>query len=233
MRSSTTTSAQSATAAASGSIDHGSCTGESPSRRVRLVKQQALCRLALCAAAALLSCAVLAEDALVAELELRLASAGVESVNEHLSAPANAALLARLNRQTASCNLHAVSLAIRLARAANVPAVQAHQESLRAASGRCTRFVLALTSAAEMPRVCASQAAWGAAQTARELRRRMADIDADKLLRDTVQGQACRAAYLYELKNTRVTLRVAPPRPEAPVNGRIDAVIPAQQPATR
>jgi CelD/BcsL family acetyltransferase involved in cellulose biosynthesis len=165
---------------------------------------------------ALMPCAALAADALVAELEQRLASTGVESVNEHLSAPANAELLLRLHRQTAACELQAVSLAVRLARGANGRAVQAHEESLRAASGRCARFVLALVSAAEVPRVCASQAAWGAAQTARELRRRIADIDADKLLRGTAQGQACRAAYLYELKNTRVTLRVASPRAAGP-----------------
>jgi hypothetical protein len=163
---------------------------------------------------ALVPCTVLAADALVTELEQRLASAGVESVNDHLSAQADAAM-ARFNRQTASCELQAVSLALRLARGANVRAVQAHEESLRAASGRCARFLLALASVADVPRVCASQAAWGAAQTARELRRRIADIDADKLLRGTAQGQACRAAYLYELKNTRVTLRVASPSPTA------------------
>lgn len=169
----------------------------------------ALRRLALCAAVALLPGSALAADALVAELEQRLASTGVESVNDHLSAPANAALWSRLQRQTTSCELHAVSLAIRLARGANVRAVQAHEESLRAASGRCARFVLALVPAADVPRVCASQPAWGAAQTARELRRRIVDIDADKVLRGTAQGQACRAAYLHELKHTRVTLRVA------------------------
>lgn len=151
----------------------------------------------------------------MAELEQRLANASVESVNEHLSAHANAAMLSRFNRKTASCELQAVSLAVRLTRGANGRAVQAHEESLRAATGRCARFVLALVSAAEVPRVCASQPAWGAAQTARELRRRIADIDADKLLRTTAQGRACRAAYLYELKNTRVTLRVASPRPAA------------------
>jgi hypothetical protein len=158
----------------------------------------------------MLSWPALAADPLVADLDQRLASAGVESVNDYLSAHPEAAL-PRFNRMTASCELHAVSLALRLARGANAQAVQAHEESLRAASGRCTRFVLALASAAEVPRVCASQAAWGAAQTARELRRRIADIDADKLLRATAQGQACQAAYLHELKTTRVTLRVASP----------------------
>ena len=174
-----------------------------------------LCSLALCGSAAIVPCTALAADPLVAELEQRLASAGVESVNDYLSAHPDSEM-ARFNRQTASCELQAVSLAIRLARSANARAVQAHEESLRAASGRCARFILALASAAEVPKVCASQAAWGAAQTARELRRRIADIDADKLLRATAQGQACRAAYLYELKNTRVTLRVASPSPAAP-----------------
>lgn len=168
-----------------------------------------------CVAAAL-PCTALGADALVADLEQRLANAGAEAVNDHLSAHANGALLARLNRQTASCELQAVSLAVRLARGAHARAVQAHEESLRTATGRCARFVLALVSAAEVPRVCASQPFWGAAQTARELRRRMADIDADRLLRGTGQGQACRAAYLYELKNTRVTLRVASPSPALP-----------------
>lgn len=160
-------------------------------------------------------CTALAADVLVAELEQRLASAGVESVNDYLMSAHPDSAMPRFNRKTASCELQAVSLAIRLARGANARAVQAHEESLRAATGRCARFVLALVSAAEVPRVCASQTSWSAAQTARELRRRIADIDADKLLRGTVQGQACRAAYLYELKNTRVTLRVASPRPAA------------------
>jgi hypothetical protein len=160
----------------------------------------------------MLPCAALAADVLVAELEQRLASAGVESVNDYLIAHPDSAM-PRFNRKTASCELQAVRLAIRLARGANARAVQAHEESLRAATGRCARFVLALVSAAEVPRVCASQTSWGAAQTARELRRRIADIDADKVLRTTAQGLACRATYLYELKNTRVTLRVASPRP--------------------
>lgn len=161
---------------------------------------------------ALLPGPALAADALVDEIEQRLASAGVASANEYLSAQPDAAV-ARFHRKTASCDLHAVSLAIRLTRGANTRAAQAHEESLRAATGRCARFVLALASAADIAKVCASQAAWGAAQTARELRRRIADIEADKLLRGTEQGQACRVAYLDELRNTRVTLRVASPSP--------------------
>ena len=175
----------------------------------------ALRRLALCWAVALLPGCAFAADSLVTDLEQRLAGAGVESANDYLSAHPDSAL-SRFNRQTASCELQAVSLALRLARGANLRAVQAHEESLRAATGRCARFVLALVAAAEVPRFCASQATWGAAQTARELRRRIADIEADKLLRATAQGQACRAAYLYELENTRVSLRAVAPSPAAP-----------------
>jgi hypothetical protein len=175
----------------------------------------ALGRWAVCCAAVCLSGFALAADSLVAELEQRLTRNGVDGVNDYLSEPAGAASMARLNRQTAACDLQAVSLTTRLAHGANTRAVQAHEETLRAATGRCARFVLALASAAEVPRFCASQAAWGAAQTARELRRRIADIEADKLLRGTAQGQACRLAYLDELKDTRVTLRVASPPPAA------------------
>jgi hypothetical protein len=179
------------------------------------LNERTLGQLALCAAVAILPGAALAADGLLAELEQRLASFGVESVNDYLSAHADAAM-ENLHHRTASCELHAVSLALRLTRGGNASAVQAHEESLRAASGRCARFVLALASAAEVPRVCASPASWGAAQTARELRRRIADIDADRLLRGTWQGRACRAAYVYELKNTRVTLRVATSPTQAP-----------------
>ncbi len=66
---------------------------------------------------AALPCIALAADPLIADLEQRLARAGVESVNDHLmSAHAGSAMLSRFNRKTASCELHAVSLAIRLAR---------------------------------------------------------------------------------------------------------------------
>jgi len=41
------------------------------------------------------------------------------------------------------------------------------------------------------------------------LRRRIADIDSDELLRSSRRGQACRAAYVYELENTRVVVRRA------------------------
>jgi hypothetical protein len=53
---------------------------------------------------------------------------------------------------------------------------------------------------------------WGPATAARELRRRIAEVDADVQLRASPRGQACRAAYHHELHNTRVAVkRAAPP----------------------
>jgi hypothetical protein len=171
----------------------------------------ALGPLALACAAGLLPGLARAADPLVAELEQRLARGGVDAVNASLLD--GGAPLPRLQRQVAACELQAVSLAVRLARGAQAGAVQAHEEALRAAAGRCPRFVLTLVPAAQVPRVCASEPEWGAARTARELRRRIAEIEADALLHGTAQGRACRDAYRFELRNTRVTLRVAsPPR---------------------
>ncbi len=150
-------------------------------------------------------------DTLLPELEQRLAGSGVDAVNAYLNTHW-AAAMAPLNQRTADCDLQAVSLAIRLGRGGNpARAVQAHGESLRAASGGCTRFVLALATPAEIVRYCRSQAGWGPAQTARELRRRIGAIDADEQLRNSRRGQACKAAYLYELNNTRVVVRRAAP----------------------
>jgi hypothetical protein len=64
-----------------------------------------------------------------------------------------------------------------------------------------------MATPAEVPRFCGSVSSWGAAQTARELRRRIAAIDGDELLRASRRGQTCRAAYVYELENTRVVVR--------------------------
>ena len=151
-----------------------------------------------------------ASDALLIDMEQRLARGGVDSVNEYLTAHWDAAM-SPLNHKTATCQLQAVSLAIRLSRSVNERAALAHADSLREASGKCARFVLAVISPDEIPRYCASLDSWGAARTARELRRRISDIDADPLLRASRRGQACRAAYVYELQNTRVTLKVAAP----------------------
>lgn len=156
------------------------------------------------------SCRAGATDALVDELEQRLLRSSADTVNAHLVAHWSQAMVP-LNQKTAACELHAVSLAVRLSRSRHARAAQAHGEALRAASGRCPRFVLAMAVPAEVPRYCGSVSSWGAAQTARELRRRIADIDADELLRTSQRGKTCRAAYVYELENTRVVVRRSAP----------------------
>ena len=166
----------------------------------------ALCRWVLLLAAASGAGAAAAADELLADLDHRLARSSADAVNAHLVAQWSAAM-APLNHKTASCELHAVSLATRLSRSRNAVAAQAHGEALRAASGHCARFVLAMATLPEVPRVCGSVSSWGPAQTARELRRRIAAIDSDDVLRATRRGSTCRAAYLYELENTRVVVR--------------------------
>jgi len=180
----------------------------------RAVRQRASCagraRLALWLVTGLWVGNSTASDSLLADLEQRLSRNGVEPVNTYLNSHWASAMVP-LNAKTASCELHAVSLAVQLSHSSNARAVRAHGEALRAASGGCARFVLAMVTPAEVPRYCASVASWGAAQTARELRRRIGDIDADELLRASRRGQACRAAYVYELENTRVVVKRAAP----------------------
>lgn len=150
-----------------------------------------------------------APDAL-ADLEQRLARSGVDAVNTHLSAQWTRAMVP-LNRQTAACERRAVSLTVRLSRGREAKAAGAHGEALRAAAGRCAAYVLALLSPDEVLRVCTSLSSWGPAQTARELRRRIADIDADEALRTSARGKSCRATYHHELYNTRVVVKRAAP----------------------
>jgi hypothetical protein len=150
-----------------------------------------------------------ASDALVADLERRLASSGVEAVNAHLVAHWSSAMLP-LHRQTAACQRPAVRLTVRLSRGHHARAAGAHGDALRMAAGRCAGHVLALLTPVEVPRLCTSVSSWGPATAARELRRRIADIDADAQLRASSRGQACRAAYHHELHNTRVAVRRAP-----------------------
>jgi hypothetical protein len=145
---------------------------------------------------------------LVADLERRLARSHVDAVNAHLMAHWSSAMLP-LNRQTAACQRAAVSLTVRLSRGHHARAAGAHGDALRAAAGRCAGYVLALLAPAEVPRLCTSASSWGPATAARELRRRIADIDADAPLRASPRGQACRAAYHHELHNTRVVVRRA------------------------
>jgi hypothetical protein len=46
-------------------------------------------------------------------------------------------------------------------------------------------------------------------QTVRELRRRIAAIEADDFLSASAIGKPCRAAYIYELDHTRVVVKSA------------------------
>jgi len=151
-----------------------------------------------------------APDSLVPELEQRLAASGVEKVNAYLASHWASAMIP-LNRKAADCELRAVSLAVRLSRSKDVRTARAHIESIREAVGNCTAFVLALATREEVPKYCSSVASWSVMQTVRELRRRIAAIESDESLRASASGKSCRAAYVYELQNTRVVLKSAPP----------------------
>jgi hypothetical protein len=167
--------------------------------------------MALWFALACSAAAAHAADTLVAELEQRLARTNVDAVNAHLVAHWSDAMLP-LHRQAAACQRPAVSLTVRLSRGNHARAAGAHGDALRVAAGRCPGYVLALLTPVEVPRLCTSASSWGPATAARELRRRMAEIDADAQLSASPRGKACRAAYHHELHNTRVAIkRAAPP----------------------
>jgi len=167
-------------------------------------------RLLLVAVATAMPVPAIASDLLVAELEQRLPREGVDGVNGHLASHGFDA--GTLQEATLRCELPAVALSVQLSRGkSSKPVVEAHREALRNAVGRCTGFVLALLTPAEVPRICASVSTWSVTQTARELRRRMRSIEADEVLRSSRRGKACSAAYLFELQNTRVGIRVDPP----------------------
>ncbi|HET9204738.1 MAG TPA: hypothetical protein VFO28_00780 [Burkholderiaceae bacterium] len=152
-----------------------------------------------------------APHTLVTELEQRLARSNVDAVNAHLVAHWSSAMVP-LHQQTAACQGAALNLTVRLSRGRHAVAAGAHGDALRSAAGRCLADVMALLTMVEVPRLCTSMASWGPATAARELRRRIAAIDADALLRDSARGQACRAAYHHELHHTRVVVkRVVPP----------------------
>jgi hypothetical protein len=172
-------------------------------------------RLAAAGAAIALTANVALANTLAQDLERRLATGGVERANAHLMSHWQTAMLP-LNQQTADCDFQAVGLAIRLARGAEPKAVLAHTNALRMAVGKCTGFVLAIVAAQDVPRLCASVPSWGVMQTVRELRGRIATIEADPALRASPNGAACRAACLDELHNTRVVLRAPAPAPRPP-----------------
>src|SRR5262245_16196047 len=160
-------------------------------------------------AAIILPAAAAAPDSLAPDLERRLATGGVDKVNAYLTGRWTSAMVP-LNRKAATCEDRAVSLAVRLSRGKDAKAAQAHSDSIREAVGSCTTLVLALATPDEIPKYCSSVASWGVMQTVRELRRRIAAIDSDELLRSTARGKSCRAAYVNELQNTRVVLKSAP-----------------------
>jgi hypothetical protein len=164
--------------------------------------------------AAILPVVAAASEALVPELEQRLAKGGADAVNAYLVANASSALVP-FGQRAAACELKAVSLAMQLSRSSNAKATQVHTEAIRVALGNCTAFVLALAMPQEVSKFCASVPSWTVGHTVRELRRRMAAIEADVVLRTSQNGKACRGAYLHELQSTRVVLRSAPPEPRA------------------
>ena len=159
-----------------------------------------------------LPASAVAVDALGADVTQRLERDGVERANAWLSGAPQA--MAALNQRTADCEPVAVGLAVRLSRTKSAKAARLHQESLRVAVGACTELVLSQLSASEVPRICAAASAWTITQTARELRRRIAQLEIDEGGGATERGKACHAAYVHELHHTRVGLRVAPARRE-------------------
>lgn len=159
------------------------------------------------AALALAPALALGSESFMPELQQRLRNDGVEAANAHLMA--KPASMGQLGQSAADCHPGAVELAVRLSRTRNTQAGDLHREALRMAVGACTELVLSLLTPKEVPRVCASVSSWTVTQTARELRRRIRQLDADEGVRPTPFGKSCRAAYHHELHNTRVGLRAA------------------------
>lgn len=169
---------------------------------------------AILVAVALLPAAACPANEPVATLAQRLRAEGVEGVNAYLGRQPSA--LSDLGQRTADCDTQAIGLTVTLSRGRASKTIELHREALRIAVGTCTENVLALLSLNEVPRICASASSWTITQTARELRRRIRAIETDPALRSTERGRACAAAYVFELENTRVGLRVQEP----PVKGR-------------
>jgi hypothetical protein len=111
--------------------------------------------------------------------------------------------------RASTCDLAALSETIELHRRAEPSAARAQLEAIRIAIGQCTGFVLAVAYAEEVRKFCSAPETYSAARTARELRRRIAALDANEVLRSSNAGQVCQAAYKHELKTTRVVLRPA------------------------
>jgi hypothetical protein len=146
---------------------------------------------------------------LVADLEQRYARSGSRQVTAYLRSNWSSAMVP-LYQRTADCAFEAVGLSMKLNRDAHPRVSPALSDSLRLATGKCMSFVLELATPDEIPKYCRSVPSWGAMQTVRELRRRIALIESDALLFASDNGKACHAAYWYELRNSRAGLRVAP-----------------------
>lgn len=124
-----------------------------------------------------------------------------------LAAPESPSLEWQRTLRASQCDLDALSETIEIVRGSDAAGARLQLEAVRLAGGRCPRFVVALAQPHEIRRFCAAPESLTAVQSARELRRRMALLDQDDLLRAAASGRACRAAYEHELKTTRVVLR--------------------------
>jgi len=168
---------------------------------------------AVLAALLILPATALASEAAIQELERRLPIDGVETVNAYLKW--RPSVMADLHQATADCNPRAVDLAARLSRGKDPKATDLHKESLRIAAGGCAEYVLSRLSPKEVPGICSLVSSWTMSQAARELRRRIGEIDTNESLRQTERGKACRAAYVDVLQNTRVGIRAGTPSPRS------------------
>jgi hypothetical protein len=109
--------------------------------------------------------------------------------------------------RASKCDLAALGETIEILRTSEPMAARVQLEAIRLANGRCMRFVLAAARSSEVRKFCAAPETITAVQAARELRRRIAALEADELLGSSAAGKECRAAYQLELKTTRVVMR--------------------------
>lgn len=162
---------------------------------------------------AVLAAPALASEALLARLEQRVRTDGIETVNAYLGArPSD---MGALHQGAADCIPQAIDLAAKLGRSANASANKLHHESLRIAAGGCAEYVLSRLSLGEVPKICSAVGSWTVTQMARELRRRIQEIEGHESLKASERGKACSAAYVFVLQNTRVGVRAYPPQPPA------------------
>jgi hypothetical protein len=160
-----------------------------------------------CAIASLLIAAVLAAPVAAAQSKKQVGkptrtTPAIEHREDSDSTPGR-------TERASTCDLAALGETIELHRRAEPGAAGAQLEAIRIAIGQCTGFVLAVAYADEVRKFCSAPETYSAARTARELRRRIAALDANEVLRSSNAGQTCQAAYKHELKTTRVVLRPA------------------------